>query len=49
MGKNDKMGHFRWIVVFIASNVKNVVWVEGGLGVTLQKIEKNMLNFKAKA
>ncbi|KAF3666761.1 hypothetical protein FXO37_10360 [Capsicum annuum] len=43
------MEFFRWIEDRITSNVQNVVWVVGGLGVVSQQIEKNTINFKGKA
>lgn len=49
MEMDNKMGHFRWIVVFIEENGEHTVWVKGGPSVTSQNIEKNSLNFEAKA
>lgn len=49
LGMDDKMDHFRWIARLTGSNSKYVVWVVGVPSVVHQKIEKNTLNFEAKA
>lgn len=48
LGSEDKIRHFWWILGLIALNGEDEVWVGGGQGVASQKIEKHMLNFKAK-